>query len=101
MERRGGGGARRCGDLIDLCRGPHVPDTGRVKAFAVMKNSAAYWQVTGEREGEEGKGGNESKSEREDEREEEREKETRPLSSSVAPAGQGELPQREKKSRNG
>uniref|UniRef100_A0A7S0E3V0 Probable threonine--tRNA ligase, cytoplasmic n=1 Tax=Hanusia phi TaxID=3032 RepID=A0A7S0E3V0_9CRYP len=36
--------AYRCGDLIDLCRGPHVPDTGRVKAFAVMKNSSAYWQ---------------------------------------------------------
>mmetsp|Transcript_35375 Transcript_35375/g.86138 ORF Transcript_35375/g.86138 Transcript_35375/m.86138 type:complete len:696 (-) Transcript_35375:25-2112(-) len=36
--------AYRCGDLIDLCRGPHVMDTGRVKAFAVMKNSAAYWQ---------------------------------------------------------
>eukprot|EP00286_Rhodomonas_abbreviata_P023657 CAMPEP_0181315692 /NCGR_PEP_ID=MMETSP1101-20121128/15509_1 /TAXON_ID=46948 /ORGANISM="Rhodomonas abbreviata, Strain Caron Lab Isolate" /LENGTH=691 /DNA_ID=CAMNT_0023422913 /DNA_START=22 /DNA_END=2097 /DNA_ORIENTATION=+ len=36
--------AYRCGDLIDLCRGPHVPDTSKVKAFAVMKNSAAYWQ---------------------------------------------------------
>ncbi|EKX50234.1 hypothetical protein GUITHDRAFT_93029 [Guillardia theta CCMP2712] len=36
--------AYRCGDLIDLCRGPHLPDTGRVKAFAVMKNSSAYWQ---------------------------------------------------------
>ncbi|KAJ1481088.1 hypothetical protein T484DRAFT_1626248, partial [Baffinella frigidus] len=36
--------AYKCGDLIDLCRGPHVPDTSRVKAFAVMKNSAAYWQ---------------------------------------------------------
>jgi len=36
--------AYRCGDLIDLCRGPHVPDTSRVKAFSVMKNSSAYWQ---------------------------------------------------------
>lgn len=27
----------RCGPLIDLCRGPHVPHTGRVKAFAVTK----------------------------------------------------------------
>eukprot|EP00742_Colponemidia_sp_Colp-10_P004829 GILJ01005155.1.p1 GENE.GILJ01005155.1~~GILJ01005155.1.p1 ORF type:complete len:972 (-),score=201.07 GILJ01005155.1:109-2988(-) len=35
--------AYRCGPLIDLCRGPHVPHTGRVKAFAVTKNSAAYW----------------------------------------------------------
>jgi threonyl-tRNA synthetase len=35
--------AYRNGDLIDLCTGPHVPNTGRVKAFKVMKNSAAYW----------------------------------------------------------
>ncbi|KAF9189117.1 threonyl-tRNA synthetase [Haplosporangium sp. Z 767] len=33
----------RCGPLIDLCRGPHVPHTGRIKAFAVMKNSASYF----------------------------------------------------------
>lgn len=33
----------RCGPLIDLCRGPHVPTTGNIKAFAVLKNSAAYW----------------------------------------------------------
>ncbi|KAK3677389.1 threonyl-tRNA synthetase [Recurvomyces mirabilis] len=33
----------RCGPLIDLCRGPHVPNTGRIKAFEVMKNSASYF----------------------------------------------------------
>ncbi|KAF9364122.1 threonyl-tRNA synthetase [Mortierella sp. NVP85] len=33
----------RCGPLIDLCRGPHVPHTGRIKAFAVLKNSASYF----------------------------------------------------------
>jgi len=33
----------RCGDLIDLCRGPHVSHTGKVKAFAAAKHSAAYW----------------------------------------------------------
>jgi threonyl-tRNA synthetase len=33
----------RCGPLIDLCKGPHVPDTGRIKAFEVWKNSSAYW----------------------------------------------------------
>ncbi|KAI9140939.1 hypothetical protein BKA69DRAFT_1077338 [Paraphysoderma sedebokerense] len=33
----------RCGPLIDLCRGPHVPNTGKVKAFSVMKSSASYW----------------------------------------------------------
>jgi threonyl-tRNA synthetase len=33
----------RCGPLIDLCRGPHVPHTGRIKAFDIMKNSASYF----------------------------------------------------------
>ncbi|KAI9362662.1 hypothetical protein BD770DRAFT_359456 [Pilaira anomala] len=33
----------RCGPLIDLCRGPHVPHTGRVKAFAITKNSSSYF----------------------------------------------------------
>ncbi|EGP83274.1 threonine--tRNA ligase, partial [Zymoseptoria tritici IPO323] len=33
----------RCGPLIDLCRGPHVPNTGRIKAFDIMKNSASYF----------------------------------------------------------
>ncbi|KAF2838487.1 threonyl-tRNA synthetase [Patellaria atrata CBS 101060] len=33
----------RCGPLIDLCRGPHVPHTGRIKAFQIMKNSASYF----------------------------------------------------------
>uniref|UniRef100_A0A7S4IRV5 Probable threonine--tRNA ligase, cytoplasmic n=1 Tax=Vannella robusta TaxID=1487602 RepID=A0A7S4IRV5_9EUKA len=35
--------AYRCGDLIDLCRGPHIPHTGRAKAFEILKNSSAYW----------------------------------------------------------
>ncbi|PWW72342.1 threonyl-tRNA synthetase [Tuber magnatum] len=33
----------RCGPLIDLCVGPHVPNTGRIKAFQVMKNSSSYF----------------------------------------------------------
>lgn len=33
----------RCGPLIDLCRGPHVPNTGRIKSFQIMKNSASYF----------------------------------------------------------
>ncbi|KAJ1732818.1 threonyl-tRNA synthetase, partial [Coemansia biformis] len=33
----------RCGPLIDLCRGPHVPGTGSITAFAVLKNSASYF----------------------------------------------------------
>ncbi|XP_050530228.1 threonine--tRNA ligase 1, cytoplasmic isoform X2 [Daktulosphaira vitifoliae] len=34
----------RCGPLIDLCRGPHVRNTGKVKALKVIKNSATYWE---------------------------------------------------------
>ncbi|KAJ2759477.1 threonyl-tRNA synthetase, partial [Coemansia nantahalensis] len=33
----------RCGPLIDLCRGPHVPTTGSITAFAVLKSSASYF----------------------------------------------------------
>merc|ERR1711971_1385802 len=35
----------RCGPLIDLCRGPHVRHTGKIKAFTLTKNSSAYWEV--------------------------------------------------------
>ncbi|HEY6448339.1 MAG TPA: threonine--tRNA ligase [Acidobacteriaceae bacterium] len=33
----------RNGNFVDFCRGPHVPSTGRVKAFRVMSLSGAYW----------------------------------------------------------
>jgi len=32
------------GDWVDLCRGPHVPSTGRLKAFKLMKVAGAYWR---------------------------------------------------------
>ncbi len=32
------------GDFIDLCRGPHVPTTGHIKAFKLMKVAGAYWR---------------------------------------------------------
>jgi len=32
------------GDFIDLCRGPHLPDTGRIKAVKLLKTSGAYWR---------------------------------------------------------
>ncbi len=32
------------GDFIDLCRGPHILDTGRIKAFKLLKTSGAYWR---------------------------------------------------------
>ncbi|CAH1997183.1 unnamed protein product [Acanthoscelides obtectus] len=34
----------RCGPLIDLCRGPHVRHTGKVKALKVTKSSSTYWE---------------------------------------------------------
>ena len=33
----------RNGSFTDFCRGPHVPSTGRVKAFKVMSIAGAYW----------------------------------------------------------
>ncbi len=35
----------RQGDFVDLCRGPHVPHTGMVKAFKLMRVSGAYWRA--------------------------------------------------------
>lgn len=32
------------GDFIDLCRGPHVPSTGHLKAFKLTKLAGAYWR---------------------------------------------------------
>ncbi|HJP04625.1 MAG: threonine--tRNA ligase [Chromatiales bacterium] len=32
------------GDWSDLCRGPHVPSTGHLKAFKLMKVAGAYWR---------------------------------------------------------
>jgi threonyl-tRNA synthetase len=32
------------GSFIDLCRGPHVPSTGKIKAFKLMKLAGAYWR---------------------------------------------------------
>lgn len=34
----------REGDFIDLCRGPHVPSTGKLKFFKLMKVAGAYWR---------------------------------------------------------
>jgi len=41
----------RQGDFIDLCRGPHLPSTGKVgKAFKLMKVAGAYWRGDSSRE---------------------------------------------------
>jgi threonyl-tRNA synthetase len=32
------------GSFTDLCRGPHVPSTGKIKAFYLTKVAGAYWR---------------------------------------------------------
>lgn len=34
----------RQGEFTDLCRGPHIPSTGKIKAFKLMRVSGAYWR---------------------------------------------------------
>ena len=34
----------RQGDFIDLCRGPHLPSTGKIKAFKLTSVTGAYWR---------------------------------------------------------
>jgi len=40
----------RQGDFTDLCRGPHVPNTGKLKAFKLMKIAGAYWRGNSDNE---------------------------------------------------
>ncbi|XP_033616954.1 threonine--tRNA ligase 2, cytoplasmic [Fukomys damarensis] len=40
----------RCGPLIDLCKGPHVRHTGKIKSIKIFKNSSAYWEGSPEME---------------------------------------------------
>ena len=40
----------RQGEFMDLCRGPHVPNTGKLKAFKLMKLAGAYWRGNSENE---------------------------------------------------
>ncbi|KAJ8616915.1 hypothetical protein MRB53_013101 [Persea americana] len=40
----------RCGPLVDLCRGPHIPNTSFVKALACLKASSSYWRGKSDRE---------------------------------------------------
>lgn len=38
------------GDFTDLCRGPHIPSTGKIKAFKLMSIAGAYWRGDAKRE---------------------------------------------------
>jgi threonyl-tRNA synthetase len=40
----------RQGNFTDLCRGPHVPDTGWLKAFKLLKVAGAYWRGDSDRQ---------------------------------------------------
>ena len=42
--------AYRNNGFIDLCRGPHLPTTGRIPAFRVLRSSGAYWRGDQDRE---------------------------------------------------
>ena len=35
----------RCGPMVDLCHGPHLPNTGYIKAHAVHNMSRAFWRA--------------------------------------------------------
>lgn len=37
-------GFYRQGEFVDLCRGPHIPDAGRIKAFKILSVAGAYWK---------------------------------------------------------
>ena len=37
-------------EFVDLCRGPHLPGTGRIPAFKVLRSSGAYWRGDQDRE---------------------------------------------------
>ena len=47
-EAEGAGDGRvivyRNRDFVDLCRGPHLPSTGRLKAFKLLRSAGAYWR---------------------------------------------------------
>lgn len=40
----------RQGEFLDLCRGPHLPSTGRIKVFQIMSIAGAYWRGDSKRE---------------------------------------------------
>ncbi len=42
--------AYKQGEFFDLCRGPHLPNLGKIKAFKLLKTSGAYWRGNSENE---------------------------------------------------
>lgn len=44
FDEEGTFSAYRQGEFFDLCRGPHLPSLGKIKAFKLLKTSGAYWR---------------------------------------------------------
>ena len=44
VESGGAVSVYRNGEFVDLCRGPHLPSTGRLRAFKLMRTAGAYWR---------------------------------------------------------
>jgi len=42
--------AYKQGEFLDLCRGPHLPNLGKIKAFKILKTSGAYWKADATKE---------------------------------------------------
>jgi len=42
--------AYRQGEFFDLCRGPHLPNLGKIKAFKLLKTSGSYWRGSADNE---------------------------------------------------
>ncbi|MGZ4134297.1 MAG: threonine--tRNA ligase, partial [Tumebacillaceae bacterium] len=40
----------RQGEFVDLCTGPHLPSTGRIKAFKLLSLAGAYWRGNSDNE---------------------------------------------------
>ena len=47
-EDEGGLTIYRQGEYVDLCRGPHVPSTGRIQIFHLLHVAGAYWRGNSE-----------------------------------------------------
>ena len=50
FDEEGSFTAYRQGEFFDLCRGPHLPNLGKVKAVKLLKTSGAYWRGDSDRE---------------------------------------------------
>lgn len=50
FDEKGVFSAYKQGEFFDLCRGPHLPNLGKIKAFKLLKTSGAYWRGNSENE---------------------------------------------------